>query len=88
MIAAAGNDCEAYGYRYGSPEYSQCMMTKDGQYQQMEMQRRANIQRGLANMQQSIQAPQPQIVPQEPVRLPPRTCTSSTFGNQTTTNCQ
>lgn len=57
MLDAAYNDCRAYGFSPGSPEYANCMMSKDSQYQQMEMQRRANIQRGLANMQRAIDPP-------------------------------
>ena len=57
MLAAASDDCGAYGYRPGSPEYSQCMMAKDGQYMQMEQQRRQNVQQGLANMQRSMNPP-------------------------------
>lgn len=75
MLNAAHDDCFAYGYDQGTPAYSQCMMAKDGQYQQMEMQRRQNVQQGLANMQRQMN--------------PPQTCVSGrdAFG-QLVTRCQ
>ena len=76
MYQAAQGDCSTYGFRQGSPEFAQCMMAKDGQYQQMEMQRRANVQQGIANMQRSLNPPT-------------TTCTSArdAFG-QIVTQCQ
>ena len=78
LFLDAHDTCMNYGFRTGTPEYSQCMMQKDHQQASMEMQRRQNVQQALQNMRI-----------QEPVRAAPRTCTSrpGAFGT-VVTDCE
>lgn len=78
LMMAAGDDCRAYGFVPGSPEYSNCMMTKDSQYQAADFQRRQAVAAGLRQMGAQIAAPPPRGV----------TCTSRRVFNEVVTDCQ
>jgi hypothetical protein len=80
LLNQASGECASYGAYHDSPQYTQCMMMKDQQIANNEMQRRANVQSAIGNMQRSIDA-------SRPVQMAPRTCNSSVIGNQVQTNC-
>lgn len=81
MMQSAQDHCFAYGFDHGTPQFAQCMMMKDSQYQDMEFRRRQAVAAGLQQMSRDMQ-------PRQPVQMAPRTCTSSAIGNQVVTNCQ
>lgn len=57
MLAAAHEDCVAYGTVPGSPEFRQCMMARNGQIEQQEFQRRQAVAQGLRDMGRTMNPP-------------------------------
>lgn len=78
--AAYHSQCQSYGFKYGTPEYGNCMMGLD---QQNTANRQALIGAYLAN-QRPQPAPQPYVVQPQP---PHRSCVSQVAGQTVYTNC-
>lgn len=54
LLAQAHSECYSYGADPGTPAFSQCMMMKDQQIADSNMQRREHIQQTLRDMQRNI----------------------------------
>jgi hypothetical protein len=76
-IAAIQRQCDVYGFRPGTDAYSSCMLQLDQNRIASATERRRAFGRALQQTGADMQAQQNRRI----------SCTSSTFGTRTTTNC-